>query len=158
MQNKIINLDVDGVLYPSLPIREYSEYGCFTKYAPLEGAYEFVQRVKELAKRYGYVIRFLTKTCSVSQHLHSAHEIEKICWLTAHMRANESEIYVLRSNENKSDWSSGILIDDYGKNCEEWQKINVNIAIQFNEDKSKEYLTGNTYEDILMILMNIIGE
>ena len=42
---KIINLDVDGVLYPILPLEEYKEVGCFLRHEPMYGALKFGEAI-----------------------------------------------------------------------------------------------------------------
>lgn len=153
MLNRDINIDVDGVLYPSLPLEEYSEIGCFTKYQPLDGAVEFVEELRKIANENDTVIRFVTKTCSESQHLHLEHEVEKVKWLSKFMGAHIDEICVLKSDEHKHKYYSGILIDDYGKNCELWENDCVNnIAIQFGESKEKDWRVAVDYAKAIALV------
>ena len=155
----IINLDVDGVLYPSLPLHEYAEEGCFEIYSPKEGkaTVAFVDKIRELIKGKGDVI-FLTKTCSISQNLHDAHTLEKRRWLKKWFNAKDSEIIVLRSDEHKNDYSHGILVDDYGQNCMKWEEDDGCISIQFGEAKKKSWLTAETYNETIKILEAILSE
>jgi hypothetical protein len=152
--NKIINLDVDGVLYPILPLEEYKETGCFLRHAPIPGAVEFVAEVREFCKRYGYQLCFLTKTCDQEPNLHHIHAWEKMQWLNDTFGVGLGTIMVLKHDKNKKDFSSGILIDDFGKNCLSWEGIG-NIAIQFNEDKVKPWLNAKTYDDVLVLLKQL---
>lgn len=155
----IINLDVDGVLYPSLPLHEYAEEGCFERYSPKgdKSTVAFVDKIRELIKGKGKVI-FLTKTCSISQHLHECHSNEKKRWLKKWFDANDNEIIVLRSNQHKNAYSNGILIDDYGQNCMKWEEDDNNIAIQFGEAKKKSWLTAETYDEVIKTLEAILSE
>ena len=50
---KIINLDVDGVLYPILPLEEYKELGCFMRYEAMRGAVKIVDEIRAFCKKYG---------------------------------------------------------------------------------------------------------
>ena len=152
--NKIINLDVDGVLYPILPLEEYKEIGCFLRHAPIPGAVEFVAEVREFCKRYGYQLCFLTKTCDQAPNLHHIHAWEKMQWINDTFGVGLGTIMVLKHDKNKKDFSSGILIDDFGKNCLSWEGIG-NIAIQFNEDKVKPWLNAKTYNDVLVLLKQL---
>ena len=153
----IINLDVDGVLYPSLPLHEYAEEGCFEKYEPKEGnaTVAFVDKIRELIKGKGFVM-FLTKTCSISQHLHDAHALEKRRWLKKYLGASDGEIIVLKSDEDKNGHSYGILIDDYSQNCMKWEEDDDRIAIQFGEAKKKPWLTAETYDETIKTLEAIL--
>ena len=154
MINRDINIDVDGVLYPSLPLEEYSKLGAFTKHLPLDGAMEFVNKLRDIANTNNVALRFVTKTCSESQHLHLEHEIEKIKWLSLFMKASVDEICVLRSDEKKHHYYSGILIDDYGVNCSEWEKeCKNNIAIQFGESKEKEWRVAENYNKVIQLVL-----
>lgn len=154
----IINLDVDGVLYPSLPLHEYAEEGCFNKYKPIkkDATVAFVVKIRELINRKGMELKFLTKTCSISQHLHDIHKQEKIEWLKKNFLATDDEIIVIRSNEHKNNYSNGILIDDYGQNCIKWEEDDGNIAIQFGESKKKSWLTAETYNEVIKTLEAIL--
>jgi len=151
---KIINLDVDGVLYPILPLEEYKEIGCFLRHAPIPGAVEFVKQIREFCKQHGYQLCFLTKTCDQAPNLHHIHAWEKVQWLNDTFGVGLGTIMVLKHDKNKKDFSSGILIDDFGKNCLSWEGIG-NIAIQFNEDKVKPWLNAKTYNDVLVLLKQL---
>lgn len=152
--NRDINIDVDGVLYPSLPLEEYNKTGAFIKHLPLDGATEFVNKLRDIANTNNVALRFVTKTCSESQHLHLEHEIEKVKWLSLFMKASTDEICVLRSDEKKHRYYSGILIDDYGVNCSEWEKeCKNNIAIQFGESKEKEWRVAENYNKVIQLVL-----
>lgn len=156
---RTINLDVDGLLYPSLELWEYSKIGVFEKYMPLkrDATVAFVGKVRELVNRKGWELKFLTKTCSISQELHEEHKAEKTRWLKRHLSATDEEIMVIRSSDNKSDCSKGILVDDYGQNCMNWEDGNVgNIAIQYNEIKAKSWLTAESYDYVLELIEKIM--
>lgn len=152
-----VNLDVDGVLYPSLELDKYKEVGAFESNSPIFGdaTVAFVVKLRELINRKGSELKFLTKTCSISQELHDIHAEEKRRWLKKHLLASDAEIIVIRSSEDKSKYSSGILVDDYGKNCNEWESCSGNIAIQFGESKMKGWLTSCNYDDVLSLIKNI---
>lgn len=147
---KIINVDVDGVLYPLLPLEEYREVGCFMRHPPMVGAVEFVEDIRKFCKEYGYQLYFLTKTCDQAPELHYIHTWEKIQWINDTF-PGFGITRVLNHTQNKRDFSSGILIDDYGKNCMNWEGIG-NISIQFGENKVKPWFNAKTYEDVMKIL------
>jgi hypothetical protein len=148
---KIINLDVDGVLYPILPLEEYKEIGCFLRYAPMYGALKFVEDIREFCARYNYQLYFLTKTCDQAPELHHIHAWEKMQWINDTFGMGTGITRVLNHTQNKSDFSSGILIDDFGRNCMNWDGID-NISIQFGEKKVKPWLNAETYDDVLYLL------
>ena len=148
---KVINLDVDGVLYPILPLEEYKEVGCFLRYEPMPGAIKFVEEIRKFCKKYGYQLYFLTKTCDQAPELHYIHSWEKIQWINDTFGMGAGITRVLNHTQNKRDFSSGVLIDDYGKNCMAWEGIG-NISIQFGEAKVKPWLNAETYEDVMKIL------
>ena len=148
---KIINLDVDGVLYPILPLEEYKELGCFMRYEAMRGAVKFVDEIRAFCKKYGYQLFFLTKTCDQAPELHYIHTWEKMQWINDTFGIGMGITRVLKHNQNKRDFSSGILIDDFGKNCMNWDGIG-NISIQFNEAKVKPWLNAKTYDDVVYIL------
>ena len=148
---KIINLDVDGVLYPILPLEEYKEVGCFMRYEPMPGAIKFVTEIREFCKKYGYQLVFLTKTCDQAPELHYIHAWEKMQWINGTFGTGMGITRVLKHNQNKRDFSSGILIDDFGKNSMNWDGIG-NISIQFGEDKVKSWLNAKTYDDVIYLL------
>ena len=153
MIKKRINIDVDGVLYPMQKLEDYHKIGVYTKDFAINGAYAFVQALRAT----GAEIKFLTKTFSDAPHLHEIHASEKELWLMKHMKAKEEEIIVLPATENKEDSSYGILIDDYGYNCEQWETEAGNISIQIFEDRVKNWLTTSSYDDCLRIVENIIN-
>ena len=153
---KIINLDVDGVLYPILPLEEYKEVGCFIRYKPMHGAVKFVEEIREFCKKHNYKLVFLTKTCDLAPELHHIHAWEKIQWLND-VFGGAGVTRVLNHTQNKRDFSSGILIDDFGKNCLSWEGIG-NIAIQFGEEKVKPWLNAKTYDDVMKILYQLEAE
>lgn len=148
---KIINLDVDGVLYPILPLEEYKEIGCFMIHEPIPGAVKFVEEIRTFCKKYGYQLFFLTKTCDQAPELHWIHAWEKMQWINDTFGTGIGITRVLKYNQNKRDFSSGILIDDFGKNCLSWDGIG-NIAIQFGEAKVKPWLNAKTYGDVIYLL------
>ena len=152
--NRIINLDVDGVLYPILPLEEYKEVGCFMRYEPMPGALKFVEDIREFCRKYGYQLYFLTKTCDQAPELHYIHAWEKMQWINGTFGTGMGITRVLKHNQNKRDFSSGILIDDFGKNCMHWDGIG-NISIQFGEEKTKPWLNAKTYDDVIKILYQL---
>ena len=151
---KIINLDVDGVLYPILPLEEYKEIGCFMIHEPIPGAVKFVEEIRTFCKKYGYQLFFLTKTCDQAPELHWIHAWEKMQWINDTFGTGIGITRVLKYNQNKRDFSSGILIDDFGKNCLSWDGIG-NIAIQFGEYRIKPWLNAKTYDDVIKILYKL---
>lgn len=154
---KIINVDVDGVLYPLLPLEEYREVGCFMRHPPMVGAVEFVEDIRKFCKEYGYQLYFLTKTCDQAPELHNIHAWEKMQWINDTFGTGIGITRVLKYNQNKRDFSSGVLIDDYGKNCMAWEGIG-NISIQFGEDKVKPWLNAKTYDNVMKILYQLEEE
>ena len=150
---KRINIDVDGVLYPMQKFEDYHKIGVFTKDFAINGAYSFVQALRAT----GAEIKFLTKTFSDAPHLHDIHASEKELWLIKYMKAKQEEIIVLSATENKEDSSYGILIDDYGNNCSNWQKEDKdNIAIQIFEEKGKDWLTTDSYDATVKMVEMIL--
>ena len=117
----------------------------------MPGAIKFVEEIRKFCKKYGYQLYFLTKTCDQAPELHYIHSWEKIQWFNVSFGMGAGITRVLNHTQNKRDFSSGVLIDDYGKNCMAWEGIG-NISIQFGEAKVKPWLNAETYEDIMKIL------
>ena len=149
-----INIDVDGVLYPMQKLEDYHKVGVFTKDFAIRGAYTFVKALRAT----GAEIKFLTKTFSDTPHLHEIHAREKEFWLTKYMGAKEDEIIILNATDKKQESSYGILIDDYGFNCEQWEAEAGNISIQLFESKTKKFLTAENYDSCLNIVENLISK
>lgn len=149
-----INIDVDGVLYPMQKFEDYRKIGVFTKDFAINGALSFVKALRGT----GAEIKFLTKTFSEAPHLHEIHAAEKELWLTKYMGAKEDEIIILNATDKKQESSCGILIDDYGYNCEQWETETGNISIQIFEDRVKNWLTASSYDACLRIVENIINK
>lgn len=128
-------IDMDGVLAdffrePNCVERFAVEPNFFRNLKPID---ENVQAVKQLISR-GESVRIISKSP------HDLADKEKRAWLKEFIpELATSNIILLRNNEDKTakmptQW--GILFDDYGKNCREWEAKEHNVAYKVTATQS----------------------
>ncbi len=140
----IIFLDLDGVVYDNkIPLHRYNEPDIFKNVGLLDGAKEFVKELKSIAP-----VIVISKT--FTEELHHIHEKDKLTRIRHDFHIHYTNAIILPPRINKNIFSahSHILIDDYGKNCIDWQKAG-GISIQFAEEKKKDHLTAFSYDDVI---------
>ena len=137
---RVIYCDMDGVVAdfnaePNAVARFRVEKGFFFKLKPIEIN---VKAVKELA-RYNEVYIL---TASPNPRA----DKDKIKWLKKYMPFIAKEnIIICRLGERKVDFMKsdlGILLDDYGKNLQEWGYKRGNIGYKISESQTIADLVG----------------
>lgn len=137
---RVIYCDMDGVVAdfnnePNAVERFRVEKGFFFKLKPIEVN---VKAVKELA-RYNEVYIL---TASPNPRA----DKDKIKWLKKYMPFIAKEnIIICRNGERKVDFMKsdlGILLDDYGKNLQEWGRKRGNIGYKISESQTIADLVG----------------
>ena len=137
---RVIYCDMDGVVAdfnnePNAVERFRIEKGFFFKLKPIEVN---VKAVKELA-RYNEVYIL---TASPNPRA----DKDKIKWLKKYMPFIAKEnIIICRNGERKVDFMKsdlGILLDDYGKNLQEWGHKRGNIGYKISESQTIADLIG----------------
>lgn len=137
---RVIYCDMDGVVAdfnnePNAVERFRVEKGFFFKLKPIEVN---VKAVKELA-RYNEVYIL---TASPNPRA----DKDKIKWLKKYMPFIAKEnIIICRNGERKVDFMKsdlGILLDDYGKNLQEWGHKRGNIGYKISESQTIADLIG----------------
>lgn len=137
---RVIYCDMDGVVAdfnnePNAVARFKVEKGFFFKLKPIEIN---VKAVKELA-RYNEVYIL---TASPNPRA----DKDKIKWLKKYMPFIAKEnIIICRNGERKVDFMKsdlGILLDDYGKNLQEWGVKRGNIGFKISESQTIADLVG----------------
>ena len=137
---RVIYCDMDGVVAdfnnePNAVERFRVEKGFFFKLKPIEVN---VKAVKDLA-RYNEVYIL---TASPNPRA----DKDKIKWLKKYMPFIAKEnIIICRNGERKVDFMKsdlGILLDDYGKNLQEWGHKRGNIGYKISESQTIADLVG----------------
>lgn len=135
MAKVIINIDMDGVL-ANFDAEEHAreryktEIGFFKNLKPIMANVNAVKRLIEQ----GYKVKIITKSPNVQA------DADKLAWLKIYLpEVDEKNIIFLRENQRKGDHSRGILFDDYGKNCKEWETHKKNIAYKIDELSTINY-------------------
>ena len=132
---KIYYCDMDGVLAnfgaePNALERFAVEKGFFKNLQPIV---ENVQALEELSQNNTIYI--------LSASPNKQADKDKRAWIRQHLPFVKAyNVIICRNGENKADYmktKKGILFDDYGKNCREWQakgnisyKITVDMGIK----------------------------
>ena len=88
--------------------------------------YEDLRKMKRKRKISQYKIIITSDRC----------DYDKIKWLKKYLpELKLKNIIIMRNGQNKHDFiktKTGILLDDYGKNCREWEEHKGCIAIKVN--------------------------
>lgn len=122
-------IDMDGVLanfdgQPNAVERFRDEKGFFEILEPIKENVEAVARMIENHES----VRILSKSPN-----HNADK-DKIKWLKKYLpQIKQQNIILIRNHQNKQDYMAtkqGILFDDYGQNCREWEKVKGNVAVK----------------------------
>lgn len=137
---RVIYCDMDGVVAdfnnePNAVERFRVEKGFFFKLKPIEVN---VKAVKELAKYNEVYILTASPNPRADK--------DKIKWLKKYMPFIAKEnIIICRNGERKVDFMKsdlGILLDDYGKNLQEWGHKRGNIGYKISESQTIADLVG----------------
>ena len=137
---RVIYCDMDGVLAdfnaePNGVERFRTEKGFFYNLKPIS---ENVKAVEELNKHNEVYIL----TASPNKRA----DKDKIKWLKKHMPFIPSDkVIICRNGQRKVDFmvsDIGILLDDYGRNIQEWYTKKGNLAYQISERNSIASLVG----------------
>jgi 5'(3')-deoxyribonucleotidase len=143
--NKKINVycDMDGVIAdfnnePNALERFKTEKGFFAKLKPMNA-----DGFKELLARKEINLYILSASPNKQA------DKDKIEWLKKwYPQIKRSHIIIMRVGQNKADYmktEQGILLDDYGKNCEQWRERG-NTAVQVSkplEEHFNEFMLMN---------------
>lgn len=122
-------IDMDGVLadffaQPDCIERFAVEPRFFANLTPIESNVNAVVRLIEQ----GESVRILSKSP------HKNADRDKLEWLNRFLpQLPQDHIIIIRNSDSKNDHmrtQHGILFDDYGKNCREWEKKQGNIAVK----------------------------
>jgi 5'(3')-deoxyribonucleotidase len=134
--NKKINVycDMDGVIAdfnnePNALERFKTEKGFFARLKPMNA-----DGFKELLARKEINLYILSASPNKQA------DKDKIEWLKKwYPQIKRSHIIIMRNGKNKADFmktKKGVLLDDYGKNCEQWRERG-NKAIQIKKTLSE---------------------
>lgn len=145
MKHTTIFLDLDGVIHKSKPVEEYDDKDVFATVEEFNGAKEFVKELKKL----GEVIVISKCFVPFDDDRYSKQHFDKVS-KSRQLGLPYHNIIILPSDIDKNMFCNNgdILIDDYGANCESWENAG-GISIQFNETKSKPWLTAKDYDNVL---------
>lgn len=140
-----IYLDLDGVVFETLPLHKYETERAFKEIPLIKGAIFFMESLKTLGK-----VNILSKTFYSRDHQYT--EQQKIDKLNACLQLgfNKDDIHILSANEDKNILCKmgDILIDDYGNNIVSWERKG-GVGIQAFEPKLKTFRTATNYFEIL---------
>ena len=156
MKTNKVFVDIDGVVAMSQPLEKYSEEGIFKRLPPIRGSHYFLNVLKTICVCSNTEMIALTKTFALDKHDKDADD--KKYWIRTMFDPKLfDDILVVHPTENKSKYIDGfsILIDDYGKNCQDWQD-NCGIAIQIFETKTKKWATCADYQETLNLVNKIL--
>lgn len=138
---RVIYCDMDGVVAdfnaePNAVARFREEKGFFKNLKPIEIN---VLAVYELSKRYD--------VCILTASPNPRADRDKIKWLKKYMPfIKKSNIIICRNGERKVDFmkneTCGILLDDYGKNLQEWGDKKGNVGYQISKNQTIADLIG----------------
>lgn len=124
--------DMDGVIAdfnnePNALLRFKTEKGFFKQLRPIN-----VDGFKQLLARDGKEINLYILSASPNKQA----DKDKMAWLKYYYpQLKKRNIIIMRVGKNKADYmktADGILLDDYGKNCEQWRERG-NNAVQIKE-------------------------
>lgn len=145
MKHTTIFLDLDGVIHKSKPVEEYSDKNVFSTVEEFNGAKEFVKELQKLGE-----VMVISK-CFVpfDDDRYSKQHFDKVS-RSRQLGLPYHNIIILPSDIDKNMFCNNgdILVDDYGANCQSWENAG-GISIQFNEVKSKSWLTAKDYDNVL---------
>ena len=128
-------IDMDGVLAdfnaePNAVTRFAHERGFFARLKPLP------QNLKAVRDAFAHDVNLFILSASPNSHADG----DKLKWLARHFPEFPTDrVILMRNGENKADFmrtQSGILLDDYPKNCREWVLRNAgeNRAVRIKQD------------------------
>lgn len=126
-------IDMDGVLadfdgQPNAVGRFRNEKGFFEMLEPISENVEAVARMIENHES----VRILSKSPNPRA------DKDKIKWLKKYLpQIKQQNIILIRNYQRKQDYMAtkqGILFDDYGQNCREWETVEGNVAVKITSD------------------------
>lgn len=133
--NPTFYVDMDGVLAdfmgePNALERFAHERGFFTLLKP------FTKNLEAVRNAWAHGAKIFILSASPNEQA----DQDKIKWLARHFPELPTErVILMRNGQNKADYmktESGILLDDYGKNCVQWCARNFghNRAVKIKQD------------------------
>lgn len=135
-----IYLDLDGVIFEAQDVEKYHDKDIFSKLPLIEGAREFIDKLKELGE-----VFVVSKTMFGSDDYRTQKQIVDKTLQCFKLGFNFSHIYILNADQSKAGIvEDGLLIDDYGGNCRV-----AKLAIQAFEHKKKDWITAKDYGEII---------
>jgi hypothetical protein len=144
--DKMIFLDLDGVIHQLQSLKEYENARVFLAIAEYKGARAFVEELREVTKKRGESLMVISKTFVPSNDERYIYQYRDKIHRCGQLGFMHDECVILPANVDKNVFGQqgDILIDDYGHNIKLWEQSG-GIGIQFNEYKKKDWITARNY-------------
>lgn len=157
-----IIFDMDGVLVSTLPREEAYKYAEIADvYRTLRPYRKIINVMKILSLHHDVAIVSKTAVEHLCDHHYETERIKKEFAIKHNF--GMIPMHVIPASISKREFCLAnfgdeptILIDDYGKNCEDWEKQSTFIAIQYAETGAKDWATAKDSCRLLEVLWEIL--